>query len=83
MYVGITRARQTLAVSTLRRRKRGRELVTAIPSRFIGEMKLHDNPHREDPREKLRRMREELAAKAAATAAKAAKAAKAATGPGG
>ncbi len=73
MYVGITRARQTLAVSTLRRRKRARELVAAIPSRFIGEMKLHDNPHREDPREKLRRMREELAAKAAASAVAAAK----------
>lgn len=73
MYVGITRARQTLAVSTLRRRKRGRELVTAIPSRFILEMKLNDSPQREDPRVKLRRMREELAAKAATAAAAAAK----------
>ena len=32
MYVGITRARETLAVSTLRRRKRGREMVAAVPS---------------------------------------------------
>ena len=82
MYVGITRARQTLAVSTLRRRKRGREMVLAIPSRFILEMKLNDNPHREDPREKLRRMRQELAAKSAAFAAQAAAAAKG-PGPGG
>ena len=69
MYVGITRARQTLAVSALRRRKRGRERVAAVPSRFIAEMKLSESPHQEDPREKLRRMREELAAKAAAAAA--------------
>ena len=72
MYVGITRARQTLAVSTLRRRKRGREQVAAIPSRFIAEMKLHESPNREDPRERLRRMRDELAAKSAAAAAAAA-----------
>ncbi len=69
MYVGITRARQTLAVSTLRRRKRGREQVAAIPSRFIAEMKLHESLNREDPRERLRRMRDELAAKSAAAAA--------------
>src|SRR5512144_3451141 len=31
MYVGITRARTTLAVSSLRRRKRGRETVAALP----------------------------------------------------
>ena len=43
MYVGITRARSTLAVSTLRRRKRGRETVAGVPSRFIAEMKLHEN----------------------------------------
>ena len=72
MYVGITRARQSLAVSTLRRRKRGREQVAAIPSRFIAEMKLHETPNREDPREKLRRLRDELAAKSAAAAAAAA-----------
>ena len=42
MYVGITRARSTLAVSTLRRRKRGRDTVPGVPSRFIAEMKLHE-----------------------------------------
>jgi ATP-dependent DNA helicase Rep len=66
MYVGITRARTTLAVSTLRRRKKGRDTVVGIPSRFLAEMKLHEGSTREDPREKLKRMREELAAKAAA-----------------
>jgi len=65
MYVGITRARQTLAVSTLRRRKKGRETVAGIPSRFIAEMKLHEAKSQEDPRERLRKLREALASKAA------------------
>ncbi|MBV8500874.1 MAG: UvrD-helicase domain-containing protein [Paucibacter sp.] len=69
MYVGITRARRTLAVSTLRRRRKGRETVMGVPSRFILEMKLHESTGKEDPREKLKRMREEMAAKAAAKAA--------------
>jgi ATP-dependent DNA helicase Rep len=69
MYVGITRARTTLAVSTLRRRKRGRELVAGVPSRFIAEMKLNEEKAAEDPKAKLRRIREELAASAAAKAA--------------
>ena len=61
MYVGITRARTTLAVSTLRRRQRGRELVAARPSRFIAEMKLDETLIKEDPRERLRRLRQTLA----------------------
>jgi ATP-dependent DNA helicase Rep len=69
MYVGITRARRTLAVSTLRRRKKNRETVMGIPSRFIAEMKLQESGIKEDPREKLKRMREQFAAKAAASAA--------------
>jgi ATP-dependent DNA helicase Rep len=68
MYVGITRAQRTLAVSTLRRRKRGRETVAGVPSRFIAEMKLHEAQVQEDPRERLRKLREGLAAKAAAAA---------------
>ncbi len=67
MYVGITRARLTLSVSTLKRRKKGRELVVAIPSRFIAEMKLGEGGPVENPREKLRRLREEMAAKSAST----------------
>jgi ATP-dependent DNA helicase Rep len=69
MYVGITRARTTLAVSTLRRRKRGRDTVQAVPSRFIAEMKLGEGTAKEDPRERLRRLRAEIAAKAALPAA--------------
>lgn len=68
MYVGITRARRTLAVNVLRRRKKGRDTVQAIPSRFIAEMKLHEAKAKEDPREKLRLLRE-AAAKRAAQAA--------------
>ena len=65
MYVGITRARTTLAVSTLKRRKRGRETVAGVPSRFIAEMKLDEHVAREDPRERLRKLRERLAAQPA------------------
>ncbi|MEO6031906.1 MAG: UvrD-helicase domain-containing protein [Burkholderiaceae bacterium] len=56
-YVGITRARSTLVVSTLRRRKRGRNILQGVPSRFIGEMKLHDVAEKVDPREKLKALR--------------------------
>jgi ATP-dependent DNA helicase Rep len=63
MYVGITRARTTLTVSTLRRRKNGRETVAGMASRFIAEMKLNERVAREDPREKLKRLRAELASR--------------------
>ena len=69
MYVGITRARQTLAVSWTRRRKKGREIVAAQPSRFIAEMALDQSTTREDPREKLKALRAEFAKKAAEQAA--------------
>ena len=72
MYVGITRAQRTLAVSWARRRKKGRELVTALPSRFIAEMGLDQATVKEDPREKLRALRAEFAARAQATAVAAA-----------
>ena len=69
MYVGITRARRTLAVSTLRRRKRGRETVAGVPSRFIAEMKLAEAPGAKvDPRERLKAQRAAMAARAAASA---------------
>ena len=68
MYVGITRAQRTLAVSWIRRRKKGREVVPAQPSRFIAEMALDAATVREDPREKLRALRAEFAKKALATA---------------
>jgi ATP-dependent DNA helicase Rep len=66
MYVGVTRARQTLLVSALKRRKRGRETVAALPSRFVAEMRLDETTTREDPRERLKRLRAELAARVAA-----------------
>jgi ATP-dependent DNA helicase Rep len=75
MYVGITRARHTLVVSTLRRRKRGRETVAAVPSRFIAEMKLDEGVAKEDARERLKRVRAELAARSQATMAAQARAA--------
>ena len=68
MYVGITRARLTLTVSTLMRRKKGRDTVAGVPSRFIAEMKLEEAGAREDPRERLKRLRAELVAKVAASA---------------
>jgi ATP-dependent DNA helicase Rep len=74
MYVGITRAQRTLAVSWLRRRKRGRETVAGTPSRFIAEMKLDEAVHKDDPRERLKKLRAELAARVQAGDAAAANA---------
>ena len=64
MYVGITRAQRTLSVSYTRRRKKGRESVPVQPSRFIAEMALDAQTTREDPREKLKALREEFARRA-------------------
>ena len=69
MYVGITRARHTLAVSTLKRRKKGRDTVMGVPSRFIAEMKLDEVKLKEDPRERLKKLRDAMAAKVASSAA--------------
>jgi ATP-dependent DNA helicase Rep len=74
MYVGITRAQRSLAVSWTKRRKKGRETVAALPSRFIAEMRLDENTTREDPREKLKALRAEFAQRAAVSAAAAAQA---------
>jgi ATP-dependent DNA helicase Rep len=63
MYVGITRAQRSLAVSWTRKRKKGREMIAAQPSRFIAEMGLNQATVREDPREKLRALRAEFAKK--------------------
>ena len=69
MYVGITRAQHTLAVSWARKRKKGRDMVVGLPSRFIAEMGLDDTTVKEDPRAKLRALRAEFAAKASLQAA--------------
>ncbi len=61
MYVGITRAQRSLVVSWSRKRKKGREMVSTLPSRFIAEMALNTATTKEDPREKLRALRAEFA----------------------
>ena len=61
MYVGITRAQRSLVVSWSRKRKKGREMVSSLPSRFIAEMALNVTASKEDPREKLRALRAEFA----------------------
>jgi ATP-dependent DNA helicase Rep len=70
MYVGITRAQRTLSVSWLKRRKKGRDYIAGLPSRFITEMALDQNTIKEDPREKLRALRAEFAQRAAENAQK-------------
>ena len=65
MYVGITRAQRTLAVSWTKRRKKGREMIAAQPSRFIAEMALDKNTVKEDPRAKLKALRAEFAKRVA------------------
>ena len=72
MYVGITRAQRSLAVSWTRRRKKGREMVAVLPSRFIAEMGLDKDTVKEDPREKLKALRAEFAQRALQSAALAA-----------
>ena len=69
MYVGITRAKASLAVSWTRKRKKGREMVVAQPSRFIAEMALDQSTVKEDPRAKLKALRAEFAQKAQASEA--------------
>jgi ATP-dependent DNA helicase Rep len=75
MYVGITRAQRTLAVSWTKRRKKGREMIATQPSRFIAEMGLDKTTIKEDPREKLKALRAEFARKVQDNAAAAAAAA--------
>ena len=44
----------------------GRDTVQGVPSRFIKEMKLDEVQAKEDPRERLKRARADLAARMAA-----------------
>ena len=69
MYVGITRAQRTLSVNWLRRRKKGRDTIAGLPSRFIAEMALNKDTVKEDPREKIRALRAEFAQRALDAAA--------------
>jgi ATP-dependent DNA helicase Rep len=49
MYVGVTRAQQTLHLSWCRARKRARERATCQPSRFIGELAQEDVRYADAP----------------------------------
>ena len=69
MYVGITRAQFSLVVSWCKRRKKGREIVGALPSRVIAEISLNKETVLIDPMEKLRALRAELAQRASLNAA--------------
>jgi ATP-dependent DNA helicase Rep len=69
MYVGITRAQRTLAVSYPKRRKKGRDTVAGIPSRFIAEMALDQATVKENPMDRLAALKAEFAKKAAQSAA--------------
>jgi len=74
-YVAITRARRVLVISSCEKRKRGHDLVTSLPSRFLEEMPkaLFDEEDPSRPLEateisdKLRLFRERLAARAASS----------------
>jgi ATP-dependent DNA helicase Rep len=50
-YVAMTRARQTLTFSFVDRRKRGGEVISCEPSRFLGEMPADDLKWEEPDRE--------------------------------
>ena len=63
MYVGITRAQRSLLVSWPQSRKKGRDRVKNKPSRFIAEMRLDDTQPKQDPREQLKALRAQIAAK--------------------
>jgi ATP-dependent DNA helicase Rep len=49
MYVGITRAQQSVHLSWCRTRKRAGERVTCVPSRFIGELAQEDLRYADTP----------------------------------
>ncbi len=44
MYVAVTRAQRSLTLSWCRKRKRGKEHFTQLPSRFLAEMQLESAP---------------------------------------
>lgn len=60
-------------VSTLKRRKKGRDTVMGVPSR-IEEMKLHEAKAQEDPRARAKKLRDAMRRKAAGAPPPAAKA---------
>jgi ATP-dependent DNA helicase Rep len=73
MYVGITRAQRSLVVSYPKKRKKGRDMVAAPPSRFIAEMALNTATVKENPMDRIAALKAEFAARAASQAAEKAK----------
>lgn len=53
MYVGVTRAQRSLNVTYCKRRKKGREMVSCFPSRFIKELRLESDNHLLDETPKM------------------------------
>ena len=49
MYVGLTRAQQTLHLSWCRVRRRGGEKLACAPSRFLGELAQEDLRYADQP----------------------------------
>jgi len=49
MYVGLTRAQQTLHLSYCRTRKRAGEKVDCVPSRFVAELAQEDVRYADQP----------------------------------
>ena len=54
---------RSLLVSWPKSRKKGRDRVKNKPSRFIEEMRLDDTQPKQDPREQLKALRAQIAAK--------------------
>lgn len=55
----------TLAVSPQRRRKKGRDTNASVPSGVVAETKLDKATTKEDPKERLKRIRQQMTAKSA------------------
>ncbi|MDX1670252.1 MAG: 3'-5' exonuclease, partial [Limnobacter sp.] len=53
MYVGVTRAQRSLNITYCKRRKKGRDMVSCFPSRFIKELKLDADNHLPDDTPKM------------------------------
>lgn len=53
MYVGVTRAQRSLNITHCRKRKKGREFVVCLPSRFIAELNLNHDDHLPDDTPKM------------------------------
>ena len=49
MYVGLTRAQQTLSLSYCRTRRRAGEKLDCVPSRFLAELAQDDVRHADEP----------------------------------